>query len=135
MAQRLFRQRHYRVVPGKIDRFNRFFHDWLLPIQQRHGAIPIGRWQTEDGAEVIALWAYAGRARYRAIEAAVRADPASRAAQEHRQRHLEPLLLNTEQRFLTSTVPLGLTALAHLNGNRAEREAMSASEDNDGRSR
>jgi hypothetical protein len=63
----LFRYRHYCVVPGKITLFNDFFQEWLLPIQLRHGAQLVGRWQTEDGSEIVALWAYASMEAYRAI--------------------------------------------------------------------
>ena len=110
----LFRYRRYQVVPGKTAAFNLFFQEWLLPVQLRYGAQLIGRWQAEDGAEIVAIWAYKDLDTYRAIEAQVRADPQSVAAQEHRRRHLDPLVGATEQRFMSSTVPLGATALAHL---------------------
>lgn len=119
----LFRYRRYRIVPGKTASFNDFFREWLLPIQQRYGAQLIGRWQTEDGAEIVAIWAYASMEAYRTIEAQVRADPQSVAAQEHRRRHLDPLVSATEQQFMSSTVPLGVTALAQLGAETPARRA------------
>jgi len=110
----LFRERRYRVAPGRLAAFNTFFLHYLLPVQVRHGATLVGCWQTDDGAAVVTLWAYRDQVAYHAVEAAVRADPDAAAAQRHRRAHLDPLVLGTEERFLTSTVPLALTALAHL---------------------
>jgi hypothetical protein len=96
----LYRVRRYEVLPGRIEAFNRFFHERLLPVQRRHGALLVGRWQTEDGAEVLAVWAYADRDAYRAIQAAVAADADSVAAQQYRREHLEPLVANVTERFM-----------------------------------
>jgi len=76
----LFRYRRYLVVPGKTTLFNEFFRERLLPVQTRHGAQLVGRWQTEDVSEIVALWTYESMAAYRAIEARVRADPQSAEA-------------------------------------------------------
>lgn len=114
----LFRYRHYRVVPGKTALFNDLFQEWLLPIQLRHGARLVGRWQTEDGSEIFALWAYEDMAAYRAIEARVRADPQSTEVQRYRRANLDPLVTEVQQQFLFSTLPLHLTALAHLDGDK-----------------
>ncbi len=53
-----FRFRRYSVVSGKTEAFNDFFLRHLLPIQRRHGAKLVGRWQTEDRGEIVVLWAY-----------------------------------------------------------------------------
>lgn len=76
----LFRYRHHRVAPGKTTLFDDFFQEWLLPVQTRHGAQLVGRWQTEDGAEIVAIWVYERLAAYQVIAARVRADPQSIAA-------------------------------------------------------
>ncbi len=112
----LFRYRHYHVVPGKTALFNDFFQERLLPLQLCHGAQLVGRWQTEDGSEIIALWAYESMEAYRAIEARVRADPQSAEAQRHRRTNLDPLVTEVKQQLVFSTLPLHLTALAHLDG-------------------
>lgn len=110
----LFRYRHYQVVPDKTTLFNDFFREWLLPVQARHGAQLVGRWQTEDGSEIVALWAYESMEAYHAIEACVRADPRSAEAQRYRRANLDPLVTKVQQQFVFSTLPLHLTALAHL---------------------
>lgn len=110
----LFRYRHYRVVPEKTALFNDFFQKWLLPIQLRHGAQLVGRWQTEDGSEIIALWAYESTEAYHAIERQVRDDPQSVEAQRYRWANLDPLVTEVNQQLMFSTLPLHLTTLAHL---------------------
>jgi hypothetical protein len=49
--------------------------------------------------------------------ASIRADPDSAITQHYRRQHFDPLILRTEERLPTSTMPLQLTALAHLDGN------------------
>jgi hypothetical protein len=75
----LFRIRRYTVVPTELEAFNAFFAEWLLPIQERHGARLVGRWASEDRATVVAIWEYDGRAAYEEIQESVRRDPASTA--------------------------------------------------------
>ena len=94
--------------------FNTFFRDRLLPVQQRYGASLIGRWQTEDGSSVTALWVYDSIEQHKFIQAKVRIDPDSIAAQEFRRAELHSMILETEQEFMISTVPLNLTELSHL---------------------
>jgi hypothetical protein len=79
-----------------------FFRTYLLPIQQRHGARLIGRWETEDN-RVVAIWEYANHDAYHRIQAAVRTDPASATAQQHRQ-SLPPLFTEKDEVFMTSTI-------------------------------
>jgi len=50
-----YRMRIYQAVPENLPVFHEFFRRWLLPIQQRHGARLIGRWETDDG-RVVAVW-------------------------------------------------------------------------------
>lgn len=79
----IYRMRIYQAVSENLPVFHDFFRTFLLPVQLRHGARLVGRWETED-CRVVAIWEYDDRAAYERIEAAVRADPDSRHAQQHR---------------------------------------------------
>jgi len=57
----LYRIRRYAAVPERLAAFNDFFSGYLLPIQVRHGARLVGRWETEE-ADVIAVWEYDDKA-------------------------------------------------------------------------
>jgi hypothetical protein len=96
--------RIYQAVRENLPVFHDFFRTWLLPVQLRHGARLVGRWQTEDG-RVVAIWEYDDRPAYERIEAAVRADPGSRRAQEHRAR-LPLLMTATEEVFMSPATSL-----------------------------
>ena len=98
----LYRVRRYVAVPKRLADFHDFFHDHLLPIQVRHGARLIGRWETDD-QEVIAVWEYDDGAAYERIDAAVRADPASVEAQERRCAG-EPFFTEMHESFARSAV-------------------------------
>ena len=109
----VFRCRWYPVAPGRGEAFASFFRDYLLPVQQRYGATLIGRWQTDDGGRVLALWAYRSREEYEAIQTKVAADPDSSRAKAYRRDALgDNLYTACEEYFLSSTVPLEMTALA-----------------------
>ncbi len=97
-----YRMRIYHAVPESLPAFNEFFHDYLLPVQLRHGARLVGRWQTEDH-RVVAVWEYDDRQAYERIEAAVRADPAMQRAREQRAR-LPALFTAREETFMSSTL-------------------------------
>lgn len=84
----IFRLRQYRVAEGKIDVFNDFFRERLLPVQQRYGARLVGRWQTEDGSHIAALWVYDSLEQYEQIQIKVSSDPDSIKAQEFRRAEL-----------------------------------------------
>jgi NIPSNAP len=62
----------------------------------------IGRWQTEAD-RVVAVWEYDDRQAYERIQAAVRADPATRQAQQVR-RSLPALITATDETFMSSTL-------------------------------
>jgi hypothetical protein len=98
----LYRMRIYQVVMENLPVFHEFFRTLLLPVQLRHGARLVGRWETEDG-RVVAIWEYDDRAAYERIEAAVRADPDSRRAQEYRA-HMPQLMTDTDETFMSSTI-------------------------------
>lgn len=100
----LYRMRIYQAVRENLPVFHDFFRTFLLPVQLRHGARLIGRWETEDH-RVVAIWEYDDRAAYERIEAAVRADPDSQRAQEHRA-GLPALIATAEEVFMFSTVSL-----------------------------
>ena len=79
----IYRLRIYKAVPERLSAFHDFFREHLLPIQERHGARLVGRWETEDG-RVVAIWEYDDREAYERINSAVVADPASGTAQKYR---------------------------------------------------
>ena len=110
----IFRLRQYKVAPGMIDKFNTFFRDRLLPVQRRYGACLIGRWQTENGDRVAALWVYENIEQCESIQAKVRIDPDSIEAQKYRRANLKSMIIETEQDFMVSTIPLDWTELSHL---------------------
>jgi NIPSNAP len=95
--------RIYHAVPENLPVFHEFFRTCLLPVQLRHGARLVGRWETED-ARVIAVWEYDDRAAYERIEGAVRGDRDSAAARQRRS-ELPPLIVSQEEVFMTATVP------------------------------
>jgi hypothetical protein len=95
----LYRLRIYKAVPENLSAFHDFFRDHLLPIQERHGARLVGRWETEDG-RVVAIWGYDDRDAYERINAAVVADPASKIAQRYRAT-LGPLFTEREEVFMS----------------------------------
>jgi hypothetical protein len=98
-----YRMRIYQSVPENLAVFHEFFRIHLLAVQQRHGARLVGRWEAEDG-RVIAVWEYDDRASCERIEEAVRNDPDSARAQEHRA-SLPPLTTQREEIFMVSTMP------------------------------
>ena len=101
----LYRMRIYQAVPENLPVFHEFFRRWLLPIQQRHGARLIGRWETDDG-RVVAVWEYDDRAAYQRIESAIRQDPDLILAQQHRAL-LPPIIRSKEEVFMSDTLPPG----------------------------
>jgi len=110
----IFRVRHYTVAAGKLEAFNEFFLERLLPVQRRHGAQLVGRWASESGDQILAVWAYESRESYDQIQQRVRRDQDALAAQVQRRETLDPLFTETDEKFMFSTVPLALTELAHL---------------------
>jgi hypothetical protein len=98
----IYRMRIYDTVRENLPLFHDFFRTHLLPVQLRHGARLIGRWETDD-ARVVAIWEYDSRATYERIEAAVRCDPDSRIGQELRET-LPPLITGQQETFMTTTL-------------------------------
>jgi hypothetical protein len=101
----IYRMRVYDTVRENLQGFHAFFRDHLLPVQLRHGARLVGRWETDDG-RVVAIWEYDDHAAYERIDAAVRQDPDSRRARE-RQAQLPPIIRAQEETFMTLAPDLG----------------------------
>jgi NIPSNAP len=100
----LYRMRIYESVRENLPLFHEFFRSQLLPVQLRHGARLVGRWEAEDG-RVVAVWEYDDRAAYERIEAAVRTDPDAVKAQQVRA-ELPPLITAQEETFMAGTTPM-----------------------------
>lgn len=98
----LYRIRRYRAVPENLPAFHAFFHAYLLPVQLRHGARLVGRWETNE-QEVIAIWEYDDEAAYQRIKEGVAADPDAAVAQQVRTT-LGPLFTEKHESFATSTL-------------------------------
>lgn len=98
----LYRMRIYQAVPAHLPAFHDHFRDHLLPVQQRHGARLVGRWETEDD-RVVAIWEYDDREAYERVQAAVQADPDFIAAQKY-EATLPPLYTEKKDVLMTSTV-------------------------------
>lgn len=90
--------RIYQAVSENMPLFHDFFQTRLMPVQQRHGARLVGRWETEDG-RVVAIWEYDDRASYERIQAAVATDPDSYEAQRVR-RKLPALFTAKDEVFM-----------------------------------
>jgi hypothetical protein len=101
----LYRIRRYAAVPENLPVFHDFFHRYLLPVQLRHGARLVGRWESESN-EVLAIWEYDDEAAYRHVAAAVAADPDGVAAQRLRA-ELPPLFTEKHESFARSTEDTG----------------------------
>jgi hypothetical protein len=95
--------RTYSGVSRNIEAFNEFFWTHLLPVQVKHGASLVGRWQTEDD-RVVAVWAYANRDEYLRIADAVRGDRLAAKAREVLAT-LPRLFERVEETFMVSTLP------------------------------
>jgi 8-oxo-dGTP diphosphatase len=104
---------HLQRRAGKLAVFNDFFLERLLPIQLRHGAKLVGRFESAEESQISALWAYDDQAAFEAIDRRVRDDPDTAASHQMR-RLVDPLFGEVTEDFLSSTVPLSLTELAHL---------------------
>lgn len=96
-----YRMRTYQAVQANLSDFHRLFYEHLLPIQRRHGAVLVGRWETEDH-RVIAIWEYESRDDFQRIHRAVRDDPDTAVAQEIR-RTLGPLFTEKDDTFMVGT--------------------------------
>ena len=96
-----YRMRTYRAVRENLSDFHRLFHEHLLPIQRRHGARLVGRWETEDH-RVISIWEYDSRDEFQRIHRDVRDDPDTAIVREIR-RTLGPLFIDKDDTFMIGT--------------------------------
>ncbi|MEN8113899.1 MAG: NIPSNAP family protein [Actinomycetota bacterium] len=96
-----YRMRTYQAVKENLADFHVYFHKRLLPIQERHGARLVGRWETEDH-RVVSIWEYDSREEYQRVHRAVRDDPDTAFAEEIR-RTLGPLYTNMSEVFALAT--------------------------------
>lgn len=80
----IYRMRIYQAIAENLEIFHDFFSTHLLPVQLRHGARLVGRWETDDG-RVVAVWEYDDHQAYERVQSAVNADPATARAQLLRQ--------------------------------------------------
>ncbi|WP_157121455.1 NIPSNAP family protein [Nocardia miyunensis] len=94
----------YQAVGENLAIFHDYFRIHLLPVQLRHGARLVGRWETEDG-RVIAVWEYDDRESYEHIQAEVAADPATGWAEELR-RELPAFFTERDEVFMRSAPSL-----------------------------
>ncbi|PLS00974.1 NUDIX domain-containing protein [Neobacillus cucumis] len=92
----------YRVLPEKVDGFNRLFQEYIFPNQVKNGAKLIGRWVTEFQNEIISIWEYPNYEEYIKIEERVLKDKLHQAAQTQLQK-VGPLFSEKRIDFLTST--------------------------------
>lgn len=102
--------RTYQAIEANIEIFHRFFNDKLYPVQLRHGARLVGRWQTED-YRVVAVWEYDDHESYERIQELVRNDPDSIKAQRYR-KSLPPFAEEQEEVFMVDTVNPSIRNLA-----------------------
>ncbi len=97
-----YRRETYRVRLGKMNEFNKYFHEFVLPYQVKSGARLIGRWVTEDDGKIIVMWEYPSFEEYLKIEERVLKDDMYRLAEEQL-RKIGPLFEDFHQDFLKST--------------------------------
>lgn len=96
------RREIYRVSPGKVNEFNKFFDEYLLPIELKNGAKLIGRWVTESENEIIVMWDYTNYEEYLKIAERVKKDGMHQRAQKQLLK-LGHLSIDSRQDFLHST--------------------------------
>ncbi|WP_160726161.1 NUDIX domain-containing protein [Bacillus sp. USDA818B3_A] len=90
----------YRVLPEKVSDFNKFFHEYWLPVHVKNGARIFGRWVTELRNEIISIWEYPSYEEYLKIEERVLRDEMQQAIQTQLQK-AGPLFLDKHIDFLT----------------------------------
>ncbi|WP_409253889.1 NIPSNAP family protein [Bacillus sp. SCS-153A] len=98
----IYRVRTYNVIAEKLDLFNEFFEEYLLPNQRKNGSILIGRWVDLAGEKVTAIWQYESLKAYEEIEERIRLTELHKKAQI-RKKMIEPLFKDTKQEFWEMT--------------------------------
>lgn len=97
-----YRRETYRVLQEKMNWFNEYFHEFVLPNQVKNGAKLIGRWVTEENDEIVVMWEYPSFEEYLKIEERVLKDEMYKRAMEQLQQ-LGTLYEDFHQDFLKST--------------------------------
>lgn len=97
-----YRRKTYQMDPAQLQPMNDFFHEYVLPVQLKHGARLVGRWVTEDKTEIVAIWEYDSREQFLDCEAQVALDPDQRRAEQIRKQY-GPLFLASREEFLEAT--------------------------------
>jgi hypothetical protein len=98
----VYRVRTYCINPTIYEKFNSFFHEFLLPNQLRFGAKLIGRWSNEDKTQITAIWEYIDKHQYMQIEEKIKKTKLHKQAQ-NRKLELGSLYLSTSQEFWDMT--------------------------------
>jgi 8-oxo-dGTP diphosphatase len=96
-----YRKERYKVLPEKVEEFQQFFEQFLLPVQVKNGAKIVGKWLTES-KEVMVIWEYPSLEEHHKIQQRVNKDDMTKTMQEHVHRFGKPYLQSSEE---------GLTAL------------------------
>ena len=85
------RRETYKVLPDKIEEFQQFFEQFLLPVQVKNGARLVGKWLTES-KDVMVIWEYPSLEEYRKIQQRVHKDEMVKKMQEYILRSGKPYL-------------------------------------------
>jgi len=85
------RRETYKVLPDKIEEFQQFFEQFLLPVQVKNGARLVGKWLTES-KDVMVIWEYPSLEEYRKIQQRVHKDEMMKKMQEYILRFGKPYL-------------------------------------------
>ncbi|MFC5528305.1 NIPSNAP family protein [Cohnella yongneupensis] len=74
----IYRRKSYKLDPVKVETFNQFFNEYLLPAQLKYGARLVGRWMTDpdetNTVEIFAIWEYDSLELYQDIEHKIKSD-------------------------------------------------------------
>jgi 8-oxo-dGTP diphosphatase len=76
-----YRRERYKVLPERVEEFQQFFEQFLLPVQVKNGATLVGKWLTES-TEVMVIWEYPSKEEYRKIQQRVNKDEMMKKMQE-----------------------------------------------------
>ncbi len=98
----VYRVRTYEIMPEKLNDFNHFFHEFLLPNQLHFGSKLLGRWINQESTKITAIWEYRDIEQYYHIEDQIKKTDLHKTAQTVK-KSLEPLFISTKQEFWTMT--------------------------------
>jgi hypothetical protein len=98
----IYRVKTYRINEEKLEVFNEFFHEYLLPNQKKHGALLVGRWVDSSKKKITAIWKYESYQEYERIEQQIQQTELHKQA-KRRKLSLPPLFLESHQEFWEMT--------------------------------